>query len=107
MGFVMKGQRWVDTRFRSAFVLLTLPAGSLGIAARAEAFGTRNRGSLADSDYDENGWSAMVAAKREWGAVTGLVELLHVSSRREDREDVGLNPRQEQTELQGEVRIRW
>lgn len=107
MGFAMDGRRWVDNRFRSAFALLTRPFGRIGLAARVEAFGTRNRGSLADSDYDESGWSAMLAGKREWGQMTGLVELLHVSSRREDREDLGLAPRQDQTQLQGEVRIRW
>jgi hypothetical protein len=58
-------------------------------------------------DYDETGWSAMIAGKREWGPVTGLVELLHVVSKREDREYVGLDPKQRQTQLQAEVRMRW
>jgi hypothetical protein len=49
----------------------------------------------------------MLAAKRDWAHFTGLVELLHVSSRREDREDVGLAPRQRQTQLQAEVRMHW
>ena len=49
----------------------------------------------------------MIAGKREWGQFTGLVELLHVSSRREDREDIGLAPRQRQTQLQAELRMRW
>jgi hypothetical protein len=49
----------------------------------------------------------MVVARREWEHFTGLVELLHVSSRREDREDPGLAPRQRQTELQAEVRMDW
>ena len=40
-------------------------------------------------EYDDTGWSAMVAGKRDWGQFTGLVELLRVSSRRENREDVG------------------
>ena len=38
-------RRWVDTRFRSAFVLLSRPFGRFGLAARVEAFDTRNRGS--------------------------------------------------------------
>jgi hypothetical protein len=107
MGHVMDGRHWVDARFRSAFVLLARPIGRFGLAARAEAFDTGNRGSLVDDDYDETGWSAMLAAKRDWAHVTGLVELLHVSSRREDRDDIGLAPRQHQTQLQGEVRIHW
>ena len=107
MGFAIDGRRWVDNRFRSAFALFTCPAGTVGLAARLEAFGVRNRGSLADSDYDESGWSAMLSGKREWGPVTGLVELLHVSSRRGDRADLGLDPRQKQTQFQTQVRIHW
>jgi hypothetical protein len=49
----------------------------------------------------------MVAAKRDWRLFSGLVELLHVSSKREDREDVGLAPRQNQNQLQAEVRMHW
>jgi hypothetical protein len=49
----------------------------------------------------------MIAGKREWKHITGLIELLHVSSRRRDREDFGLAPRQNQTQLQAEVRMHW
>jgi hypothetical protein len=108
MGFVeASGRRWVDNRFRSAFALITRPIGSVGLAARVEAFDTRNNGSDVRDEYDDTGWSAMVAGKREFGPVTGLVELVHVSSRREDREALGLRPRQRQTQLQAEVRMRW
>jgi hypothetical protein len=81
--------------------------GRVGFAARAEAFDTRNRGSDVGSDYDETGWSTMLAARRDFGPITGLVELLHVSSRREDREIAGLKPRQRQTQLQLSARIHW
>jgi hypothetical protein len=107
MGFEMDGKRWVDNRFRSAFLLATVPVGAVGIAARAEAFDTRNEGSLIGDDYDETGWSAMIAGKREWKHFTALLELLHVSSRREDRDEAGLDPRQNQTELQAELRMHW
>jgi hypothetical protein len=107
MGYPMDGARWVDTRFRSAFVLLTRPFGRFGIAVRGDAFDTTNHGSIVDGEYDETGWSAMIAGKREWGRVTGLVELLHVESKREDREALGLDPKQRQTQLQAEVRMRW
>jgi hypothetical protein len=107
MGFEEGGARWVDCRFRSAFLLVTHAVGSVGLAARGEAFATRNQGSLAGSGYDEGGWSAMVAAKRQLGPVTGLIELLHVSSRRDDRDDVGLAPRQRQTQLQAQMRMHW
>jgi hypothetical protein len=107
MGFTEEGRRWVDNRFRSAFVLLSRPFGPVGIAVRGEAFDTRNRGSWWDGEYDEHGWSAMVAAKRRFGPVTGLVELLHVSSDNPAREHAGEGPRQRQTQLQAEVRMGW
>jgi hypothetical protein len=108
MGYVEDdGRRWVNNRFRSAYVLLSHPFGPFGIAVRADIFDTRNRGSDVDDEYDDKGWSAMVAGKSEWGPITGLVELLHVSSKREDREELGLRPRQRQTQLQAEVRMHW
>jgi hypothetical protein len=107
MGFHRAGKRWVETRFRSAFLLATRAFGPVGLSVRGEGFDTRNEGSVVGEDYDETGWSAMLAAKRKWGSVTGLVELLHVSSKREDREDAGLEPRQHQTSLQAQVRMRW
>jgi hypothetical protein len=107
MGYVEEGRRWVDDRFRSAFAMLVKPFGRSSVAVRAEAFDTRNRGSLVGEDYDETGWSAMIAARRDFGPVTGLAELLHVSSRRDDRADTGLAPRQRQTQLQAQVRMHW
>jgi len=107
MGFHRGARRWVETRFRSAFLLATRSFGRIGMAVRGDGFDTRNHGSIVGDDYDETGWSVMIAGKREWGPVTGLVELLHVSSRREDRADAGLEPRQHQTSLQAEVRMRW
>jgi hypothetical protein len=107
MGYPEPSRRWVDMRFRSAFALVTRPLGAFGVAARIEAFATRNRGSLIDEGYDENGWSAMLAAHRDWRHFTGFVELLHVSSRRDQREEIGLAPRQRQTQLQAEVRMHW
>jgi hypothetical protein len=107
MGFAESGARWVDNRFRSAFVLLTRPFGTVGLTARVDAFDTRNRGSDVDDEYDEKGWSAMLAAKREWAHFATLVEILHVSSRREDREEVDLKPRQRQTQIQAEIRMHW
>jgi hypothetical protein len=107
MGFEYEGRRWIDDRFRSAFAMAVHRFGAIGIAARAEAFDTRNRGSDVGSEYDDKGWSAMLAAKREWTHFTGLVELLHVSSKRQNRLDVGLAPRQRQTQLQAELRTYW
>jgi hypothetical protein len=107
MGFADDGRRWVDNRFRSAFLLFTKPFGRFGVTVRAEGFDTRNRGSDVRDEYDDSGWSAMIAGKRDWDHITALVELLHVSSRREDREDFGLAPRQDQTQVQAELRMQW
>jgi hypothetical protein len=104
MGFTMDGARFVDNRFRSAFAMLVQSFGKFGIAVRAEGFDTHNRGSLVDNEYDETGWSAMIAGKRVWGSITGLIELLHVSSRREDW-GTAVAVRQRQTQLQAELRI--
>ena len=50
---------------------------------------------------------AMVAAKRDWNALTGMLALLHVASRRDDRAELGLSPRQGQTQVQARLRIHW
>jgi hypothetical protein len=107
MGMVEGGHRWIDNRFRSAFVMLTRPFGPVGIAVRGEAFGTRNHGSLWTDEYDEHGWSGMVAGKREWRRFTGLIELIHVSSDSPAREHADLPSRQHQTQLQAELRTGW
>ena len=107
MGFVEVERRWADARFRSAFALISRPFGSIGLAGRIELFDVRNRGELWDDNYDDKGWSAMIAGKRDFGRFTGLVELLHVSAKREATEKVGLLPRQRQAQLQAEVRMRW
>ena len=107
MGFVMLGRRFVDERFRSAYAMLTKPFGKVGIAARVEAIDTRNRGSIWTDEYDEHGWSAMLAAKRQWGPVTALAELLHVWSDSPLREHADEEERQRQTQLQAEMRIHW
>ena len=107
MGMVEEDKRWFDARFRSAFAMVVRPFGPFGVAARIDLFDVRNHGSLWEDEYDDTGWSAMVAGKRDWGRFTALVELLHVSSERGDRHEVRRAPRQRQTQLQGELRIRW
>ena len=107
MGFPDNGRRWIDNRFRAAYVLLTRPFGSFNATARIDAFGTRNHGSDVDSEYDEHGWSAMLAGKRDWRHFSGLVELLHVWSDNASREHSDLPFRQRQTQLQAELRMHW
>jgi hypothetical protein len=108
MGFIEPvGRRWVDMRFRSAFLLVSRPIGSVGLAARIEAFETRNLGSWWDDEYDDSGWSATIAGKREWGPITGLIELIHVSSDNDSRAAFGVDPEQTQTRLQADLRLSW
>jgi hypothetical protein len=107
MGMTEEGGIWIDNRFRSAFILATHDFGRGGIAARFDAFDSRQHGSLMDSEYDETGWSATLAAHRDFGPVTGFVEVVHVSSNRERAEELELAPRQRQTSLQAELRLHW
>ena len=107
MGYPDPLKRFVDGRFRAAFALLSKPFGKIVVSGRVDAFGTRNRGADVGPEYDDSGWSAMLAARRDWTHFTGLLELLHVSSKRSGRDEAGLVPRQEQTQLQAEVRMHW
>ena len=107
MGFPDNGQRWINNRFRAAYVLVTRPFGSIVGTARIDAFDTQTRGSDVDEEYDEHGWSAMVAARRDWRHFTGLVELLHVWSENGSREHANEPLRQGQTQLQAEIRMHW
>ncbi|MFD1610815.1 hypothetical protein ACFSCW_03255 [Sphingomonas tabacisoli] len=107
MGYSMNGRIWVDTGFRSAFLMATRQvAHSANISGRIEAFGTRGRGSVLGSQTSEDGWAGTLAAKRGFGDhVMVLAELLHVESRRDDRARIGLAPRQRQTVAQLAVRV--
>jgi hypothetical protein len=107
MGFAQQGRRWVDNRFRAAYGLASHQFGLITVTLRGDVFGTHNRGSDIGDEYDDSGWSAMIAAKRSWQNFTGLIELLHVSSRREDRQDIGVSPRQDQSQVQAEMRMHW
>jgi hypothetical protein len=108
MGFDEGQGIWVDCRFRSAFALITKPIGSIKAAMRIEAFATRQHGSLISSESEEDGWAATLAGRRDFGLyLTGVVELLHVSSRRGEREELGLDERQHQTQVQAALRVRW
>src|SRR5260221_4558607 len=107
MGFPDDGKRWINNRFRAAYMMLNHTFGSFGASARLDAFDTRNRGSDVGAEYDEHGWSAMLAGKRDWRHCTGLLELLHVWSDNGSREHVGEAPRQGQTQLQAELRMHW
>ncbi len=98
---------WVDTRFQSAFLLATqhvLPG--LNISGRAEAFGTRGRGSVQGVESNENGWAGTLAAKLVMSDhATAIAEALHMSSRRAERINAGLAPREVATVGQLALRL--
>jgi hypothetical protein len=108
MGPKEAGTIWIDTRFRSAFALITQRLAKGSTSGRIEAFETRNRGSGVTDDDNENGWAATVDFRRTLGEhASVLVEALHVSSRREARRREALSPRQVQTQLQAALRLHW
>jgi hypothetical protein len=107
MGFPMPTRIWVDTSFRSAFLLATRSFDRGSVSARVEAFGTRSRGSVLDGEYSEDGWAFTAAARREIAPhFTLLAEYLHVESSKAARADIGLAPRQRTNQLQIALRVR-
>lgn len=112
MGFVPRGatRYWVDTKFRSAFALLTRDVGAGAISARMELFDTKERGSRMNSaEEDESGWAGTAAVRWPLGdTFTLFVEGLHVESRRGGRTvRLGLPRKESQTVLQAALRFRW
>jgi hypothetical protein len=99
---------WVDTRFRSAYAMVTHKFDKGSVSARVDAFGTRNYGEVVTSEDNEDGWAATVAARRSLGEhATAMVEYLHVESRRMARSRVGLAADQTQDQLQLAMRLHW
>lgn len=106
MGFPRGGRLWVDTSFRSAFLLATRRFARGSASARIEAFGTKSRGSVADDEYSEHGWAFTLAARRDFGERFSLLgEFLHVESDRAARVDLGVAPHQTQNQLQLALRV--
>lgn len=109
MGFKLNGIVWVDTRYRSAFALLTRPVGAGAVTVRGDWFDTKERGSrMVHADESEDGW-ALTAAVRwpVWTYATLFVEALHVESDRGARFRAGLPAQEDQTVLQAALRLRW
>ncbi len=106
MGFATHGV-WVNTKFQSAYVLLSQTVGRGAISGRVEAFGTRERGTLMSPRESENGWATTLAYRMpltNW--LTGFVEALHVRSDRPRRTDIGIPGTENQTVLQVSLRAR-
>jgi hypothetical protein len=108
MGFPEAGRVWVDTRYRSAFVMATRRIGSGALSARVEAFGTRSRGSELGREDSEHGWATTIAAHRPIGRYAAVfAEALHIDSSRDARRvEEGLDPQQSQTVVRLVLRLR-
>ena len=90
MGFPVNGQSWVDTDFRSVYVLLTHNFGPFALTGRVEGFGTREHGSEMSPLSSEDGWAWTVAARFPINEhLTILGEALNVQSWRGTRVDLG------------------
>ena len=108
MGFPRNGpERWVDMRYRSAFVMATRKIDAIAVSARIEAFDTRNHGSVVLPFDDETGWSADAAVRWPLASFATLLgEALYIDSRRDSRARVGEDARQHQTILQLSLHLR-
>lgn len=109
MGFKEGDERWVHTKFRAAYVLLSQQIDDrTAVTGRVEAFGTREHGSEMDPALnDEDGWALTAAVRHNFSSsLTGFVEALNVRSRRGMRVVDGLAPFQAQTVFQASLRFR-
>jgi hypothetical protein len=112
MGFIPNNatRYWVDTRYSSAYALLTHQFGDIAASGRFEVFETKERGSrMVSADEDEDGWAVTVAARVPVAdLLTLFVEALHVESERGARTTrLGLPATESQTVAQAALRFRW
>jgi hypothetical protein len=110
MGFQTAGQRWVHTKFQSAYVLVTHMFGDVAVTGRAEAFSTDERGSQMPRDNSEDGWALTAAARVPINDhLTALFEALSVRSDRGTRVTLGglTSPTEGQTVFQASLRMRF
>jgi hypothetical protein len=111
MGFVDNNtaRYWVDTRYRSAFALLTHRIGQGAVSGRFEMFDTKERGSrMTHADENETGWAATAAVRWPlWDHFNVFLEGLHIKSERGTRARLGLPAKESQNVLQAALRFRW
>ncbi|QDZ06951.1 hypothetical protein FPZ24_05200 [Sphingomonas panacisoli] len=106
MGFPENGRLWVDTSFRSGYVMATRNFAKGSVSVRGEAFGTTSIGSELGRAWSEKGWALTAAGRRDIGKnLSVLIEALHVDSRKDARASVGLSPDQDQTLVQFALRV--
>ncbi|MEO5493551.1 MAG: hypothetical protein ABIR08_05945 [Sphingomonas sp.] len=106
MGHPKNGWLWVDTTFRSGYVMTTRNFTTGSASVRVEAFGTTSMGSELGRDWSEKGWAMTAAGRRDIGKnLSVLVEALHIDSRKDARAFGGLAPDQDQTLVQFALRL--
>jgi hypothetical protein len=109
MGFEEHGERWVHTKFQSAYVLVTQMVGDVAVTGRVEAFSTDEHGSEMSGANSEDGWALTAAARVPINdRLTAVFEALNVRSSRSTRVDLGglSSPLEGQTVFQASMRLR-
>jgi len=112
MGFIPRNatRYWVDTRYRSAYALLTHRIGDIAVSGRLELFDTTERGSrMVPAEENEDGWAATLAGRIPVeDLLTLFVEALHIESERGARTTrLGLPAQESQNVVQAALRFRW
>jgi hypothetical protein len=112
MGFVPGNatRYWVDTRYSSAYALLTHRFGEIAVSGRLELFETRERGSrMVAAEENEDGWAATLAGRIPVDDLfTLFVEALHLESERGARTvRLGIPAKETQNVVQAALRFSW
>jgi hypothetical protein len=96
-----------DWDLRAGFVLASYAWGPHRISARYDQFKTRQQHGHSMPDYDDDGDAATIAYLRELGENWQFAaEWLRIHSTFEDREDLGLSPTLNETQVQLVLRYR-
>ena len=106
MGYAMRGGRWFDMGFQSAYGLVSRRIGEDTISVRIDGFRTRDRTFRALDDNQESGWATTASWRHRLASHADLIlEAQHVSSKRASRRLTGEDPKQDQTVLQSAIRF--
>lgn len=97
---------WSEVEFAAAYLMLAHDVGESTISGRVDYFVVNDRSDADPDDEGEEGWAFTTAYLIDLTPRARLaIEGLHVSSERPQREEIGLDPQQEQTMLQTSLRF--
>jgi hypothetical protein len=106
MGFTSPAGIWVDTSYRSAYVLASRQFGDTAVTGRLDAFSNKDNASAFYGDTSEEGWAATAAVRHALTPqVEVLAEALYVDSDRPGRALAGEAARQTDLTLQAAARL--